>query len=360
MLNKKLSNVVLIVALALVCAAALLGCSQSKANSNLLDSTHLRFDDDLSNLQAAAPAQAPDEEITSKDGHALISFVGDCTLSNIQGMNNFDSVYNSEGSAYFLSGVYDVFAADDLTVVNLEGPLTTATDRVDKGEPPAFWFRSPPEYVDILTSGSVEVCNLANNHTMDYKRAGFDETIAVLTNAKIDSFAYDTGLVREVNGIKIGFFGFSFDSNSDNIYWAIENLKADGAEVIVAYFHDGIEKSYSPSSSQIAAAHAAIDHGASAVIMSHSHVIQSTEEYNGAFIAYSLGNFCYGGHTNPEDKDSIILQLEFTRTNEGIDCKPAIIPCSISSTSGTNDYRPSVLTGDEAERVLNKITDMSL
>jgi poly-gamma-glutamate synthesis protein (capsule biosynthesis protein) len=278
----------------------------------------------------------------------------------MQDMSDFNSVYDSEGAAYFLSGVYDVFSQDDLTVVNLEGTLTTASERVDKGEPPVFWFRSPPEYVDILTRGSVEVCNAANNHSNDYGTAGFDETIATLTNAGIASFAYDEGLVREVNGIKIGFFGFAFDSNSDNIYWAIEDLKANGAEVIVAYFHDGIEKTYSPSWSQITAAHAAIDYGASAVIMSHPHVIQGTEEYGGAFIAYSLGNFCYGGHTNPDDKDSMIVQLEFTRTDDGIDCKPSIIPCSITSTPGTNDYRPSVLTGDEAERVLNKIADMSL
>jgi poly-gamma-glutamate synthesis protein (capsule biosynthesis protein) len=140
----------------------------------------------------------------------------------------------------------------------------------------------------------------------------------------------------------------------------MDNLWAAGAEVVVAYFHDGIESVYSPSASQIAAAHASIDYGASAVIMSHPHVIQGVEEYNGGFIAYSLGNFCYGGHTNPSDKDSIIVQLEFTRTAEGIDCAPEIIPCSITSTPGTNDYRPTTLTGEEAQRVLDKITEMSL
>jgi poly-gamma-glutamate synthesis protein (capsule biosynthesis protein) len=175
----------------------------------------------------------------------------------------------------------------------------------------------------------------------------------------IDYFCYDDILIREVNGIEIGFFGFSFDSNADNIRAVMDILWAGGAEVIVAYFHDGIESQYSPSASQIAAAHAAIDYGASAVIMSHPHVIQGTEEYNGGFIAYSLGNFCYGGHTNPDDKDSMIVQLEFTRTADAINCSPNVIPCSLSSTAGTNDYRPAVLTGEEGQRVLDKIASLS-
>jgi poly-gamma-glutamate synthesis protein (capsule biosynthesis protein) len=139
----------------------------------------------------------------------------------------------------------------------------------------------------------------------------------------------------------------------------MDRLWAEGSEVVVAYFHDGIEREYYPSASQISAAHAAIDYGASAVIMSHPHVIQGTEDYNGGFIAYSLGNFCYGGHTNPDDKDSMIVQLEFTRTDDGIVCAPNVLPCSISSTPGTNDYRPVVLTGEEGQRVLDKIAAMS-
>jgi poly-gamma-glutamate synthesis protein (capsule biosynthesis protein) len=207
--------------------------------------------------------------------------------------------------------------------------------------------------------GSVEACAVANNHSFDYGQAGLDETRATLASAGIDYFGYKDTLIREVNGIKIGFFGFSFDSNADNIREIMDWLWAEGAEVVVAYFHDGIELDHYPSASQIAAAHTSIDYGASAVIMSHPHVVQGTENYNGGFVAYSLGNFCFGGHTNPRDKDSMIVQLEFTRTDEGIGCVPNIIPCSITSTPGTNDYRPMVLGGEEGQRVLDKIAAMS-
>jgi poly-gamma-glutamate synthesis protein (capsule biosynthesis protein) len=230
---------------------------------------------------------------------------------------------------------------------------------VDKGEPPVFWFRSPPEYVQILLDGSVEACNMANNHSFDYGQQGFKDTKDTLRGAGIDYFVYDEVLVREVNGIKLGFFGFAFDSDAGNIQAEMDKLYAAGAEAIIAYFHDGIEMSYAPTGSQVSAAHTAIDYGAQAVIMSHTHCLQGIEVYNGKPIAYSLGNFCYGGHTNPSDKDSMIIQLEIAREGEGFNVGYNVIPCSISSSQGYNDYRPVVLEGDEAQRVLDKIEGMS-
>ena len=355
--------------LAFIMAVSLSGCAPKEIQLSLDFLGYDVYPDSEPILTSIPETNTP----RSMDGRALISFAGDCTFSNMQGLTTFNSVYDSKGPAYFLGGVNDVFSKDDLTIVNLEGPFTTSTARIDKGEPEetdsddreaydpnSFWFKAPPEYVQILTSGSVEMCNLANNHIMDYGYDGFYETQRTLDSAGIDYFVWDDTFVKEVNGIKIGFFGFSFDPDAYNIQVAMDQLWDDGAEVIVAYFHDGIEGSYNPSDSQIAAAYAAIDYGASAVVMSHPHVIQGIEEYEGGFIAYSMGNFCYGGHTNPNDKDSMIVQLEFLRSYDGsISCTPYIIPCSITSTPGTNDYRPSVLSGAEAQRVLEKISAYS-
>ncbi|MCL1847595.1 MAG: CapA family protein [Coriobacteriia bacterium] len=353
----------LLVALTFALLVSLSSCTSNKPASYVQPT---EFDLPVSSEVFTPLIGTPPEPEPEPQQRALVSFAGDCTLSNFQGASYFNSVYNNEGPAYFLSGVSDIFANDDLTVVNLEGPFTTATARIGKGPEvdedgnlAAFWFKAPPEYVEILTLGSVEVCNLANNHTLDYGYEGYYETQEVLRDAGIDYFAYDETLVREVNGIHIGFFGFAYDADPDNIYWIIQQLYDQGAEVIVAYFHDGIEGYYYPYWNQISAAYTAIDYGASAVIMSHPHVIQGTEFYNGGFIAYSLGNFCYGGHTNPDDKDSMIIQLEFLRTDDGITCTPFIIPCSITSTPYTNDYRPMVLEGEEAQRVLDKIAEYS-
>jgi len=352
---------VLLLLIVLFFVAALTGCASQRVGT-IMSSTE--FDAaPVSDLLIPGAVYEPEPE---RQQRALISFAGDCIFSSIQGVSTFNEVYNREGPAYFLSGVSEIFANDDLTIVNLESPLTTATAQIDKGEPVdddgkmvCFWFKAPPKYVKILTSGSVEMCNLANNHILDYDWEGYRETQKVLKKAGIDYFVWDQTIVKDVNGIKIGFFGFSFDSNAANIRAIMDELWENGAEVIVAYFHDGTEENHYPNESQRAAAYAAADYGASAVIMSHAHVLQGVEEYNGTFIAWGLGNFCYGGYMFPPDEETVIVQLEFIRTDEGISCTPTLIPCLNTSNPGTVDFRPMVLTGKAGKRVLKNVEKYS-
>lgn len=97
------------------------------------------------------------------------------------------------------------------------------------------------------------------------------------------------------------------------------------------------------------------------VIGHHPHVLQGVEEYKGRVIAYSIGNFCFGGNQNPNDKDSMIIQQTFTFKNGVLteDKDWGIYPCSVSSVSSRNNYQPTPLTGDEGERVKNKIKSFS-
>ena len=108
-------------------------------------------------------------------------------------------------------------------------------------------------------------------------------------------------------------------------------------------------------------AHLAIDQGADLVVGHHPHVLQGIEKYQGKNIVYSLGNFCFGGNKNPSDKDTMIFQQTFTVENGKLaeDDVTNIIPCSLSSESGYNNYQPMVLEGSEKERVLQKIEDFS-
>ena len=62
-------------------------------------------------------------------------------------------------------------------------------------------------------------------------------------------------------------------------------------------------------------AHSAIDNGADLVLGHHPHVLEGIEVYNGKNIVYSLGNFCFGGNSNPSDKDTMIFQQTFTVQN---------------------------------------------
>ena len=92
-----------------------------------------------------------------------------------------------------------------------------------------------------------------------------------------------------------------------------------------------------PTDTQVRYGRALIDAGADLVLGSHPHVVGGLEQYKGKYIVYSLGNFCFGGNSNPDDKDTIIFQQTFNVTGAGevTDGGINIIPCSISSVPST-------------------------
>ena len=307
----------------------------------------------------------PIEIETKKDISITISAAGDCTLAtdvNYAGGPTFVAKYNEvQDPSYFLAGVQSVFANDDLTIVNFEGTLTNLTTRQDK----QFAFRGAPEYVKILTQGSVEAANLANNHSRDYGMQSLADTKQYLSEAGITHFGYEETAIVECKGVKIGLIGIYVLPDGlgrmQQLKDHIQKVKSEGAVITIVNFHWGIEREYHPNDVQKQLAHAAIENGADLVIGEHPHVLQGIETYQGKKIVYSLGNFCFGGNKNPSDKDSMIFQQTFTvRDGKILSYDDVnVIPCSISSVTNVNDYQPTILEGAEAERVMNKINEIS-
>lgn len=301
---------------------------------------------------------------TAQNVSITISAAGDCTLGKDPSAaykTSLNAFYDTKGASYFLSEVKDLFAADDLTIVNMEGTLTDSEAIVEK----SFNFKADAEYVNILTEGSVEAANLANNHSHDYSDEGYEDTIAALDDAGIANFGYERSASLEIKGIKITLLGYNMlskrEENLNMMKESVAKAKVEGSNLVIVSFHWGKERQYSPVEYQKETAHAAIDAGADLVLGHHPHVLQGIEKYNGHYICYSLGNFCFGGNKNPSDKDTMIFQQTFTFENGNLldDSNIQIIPCSLSSSSSKNDYKPKVLTGSEKERVMKKIEDMS-
>lgn len=123
----------------------------------------------------------------------------------------------------------------------------------------------------------------------------------------------------------------------------------------------GLELDYYPEADQVALAHAAIDAGAHLVIGHHPHVLQGIELYNGRYIVYSLGNFCFGGNSSPNDYDCMIFQQTFTLTGDTVstDNNINVIPCRCSSTTSYNDYCPTPAEGDVKTSILDTIWTLS-
>ena len=304
-------------------------------------------------------------EPTAESVSITVSMVGDCTLGtdvNFDQSTSFDAFYQMKNDpGYFFQNVKDIFTADDLTVANMEGTLTTSNDRQQK----TFAFKGDPSYTEILTRGGVEATNLANNHSRDYGDQSYEDTIQYLEAAGITTFGYDRTAVMDVKGIKVGLIGIyelkDGLGRQQQVIDTIQEVKDQGAQVIIVSFHWGTEKSNIPDDIQKTLAHLAIDQGADLVVGHHPHVLQGIEKYQGKNIVYSLGNFCFGGNKNPSDKDTMIFQQTFTVENGELveDDVTNIIPCSLSSESGYNNYQPMVLEGSEKERVLQKIEEFS-
>lgn len=93
----------------------------------------------------------------------------------------------------------------------------------------------------------------------------------------------------------------------------------------------------------------------------HPHVLQGIEEYQGKYIVYSLGNFCFGANRNPKDKDCIIYQQSFFFENgeKQPETEVRVIPCLVSSVSDRNDYKPTPAEGEDAERIIGRLNEYS-
>lgn len=319
--------------------------------------------------QKEETAISEEMEKTTKRKNKTVSFtisaVGDCTFGtdeNFAYEGSMPAKYDEVGDFnYFFENVKSVFEADDLTIVNFEGTLTDSTTREDK----QFAFKADKSYAEILTDGFVEAANLGNNHSKDYGEQSYNDTMDALDEAGITNFGYDRVAIKKVKGIKVGLVGTYVLADGlgvkDSMEKNIQDLKDEGAQVIIASFHWGEEKAEYPNDVQVELAHAAIDAGADLVLGHHPHVLQGIEQYKGKNIVYSLGNFCFGGNMYPSDMDTMIFQQTFTLKGGKLqeDNVTNIIPCSISSVEDYNNYQPTPAAGEKETEILNKITQRS-
>ena len=274
------------------------------------------------------------------DGSVIVtlSATGDVTIggdTRKRGQSIFDKQLAQEplGLDFPLSNVKSIFEADDLTLVNFEGTLTDTKSATKN----TYSFAAPPEYVQVLTSASVEAVSLENNHVMDHGKAGYQDTCDTLSAAGV---AYSGHLGASTftteTGVKIG------------------------ALVVVSY-HWGEEKDYVPNERQVPLGRATIDAGADLVIGHHSHRMNPIEAYKGKYICYSLGNFSFAGNSRPDDMDTYIFQQRFRvypdGTAENADMR--IIPCSISSQENVNDFKPTPKDADGAAALLARLDKLN-
>ena len=297
-----------------------------------------------------------------------ISATGDVTIggdTRKKTASVFDKQLEKEesGLAFPMENVREIFEADDMTLVNFEGTLTTVKSATKN----TFSFAAPPEYVQVLTTGDIEAVSLENNHIMDHGDKGYEETCKTLESAGIVYSGHlGSSVYTTETGVVIGMLSYqTFNGKYPAIYAAIEGdiaaLRAQGAQIVIVSYHWGEEKDYVPNERQVPLGRATIDAGADLVIGHHSHRINPIEEYNGKYICYSLGNFSFAGNTRPDDMDSYIFQQRFIVHPDGAaeNAGFRVIPVSISSQENVNDFKPTPSDSENAQRIVGRLLELN-
>lgn len=304
----------------------------------------------------AIPTAEPAPQPTPQE--YTLSLIGDITPDCVPFYDGATVSYQSvvgTDYAYVFAKTLQFFQDDDFTMANFECVLSDYDTAATKN----FTFRTSPDYVNILKEGSVEFVTLGNNHVLDYGEQGYTDTRNTLDSAGITYAGRDESTVYTTeNGLKIGVYAVSFGT-ADQIKKGVAALKDQGAEFIIAALHWGDEGSYEINADQTGQGHAAIDAGADIVYGSHPHTLQPIEKYNGRYIFYSMGNWSFGGNTNPRDKDTFIAQITVRRDTDGTIAISGldIIPCASSGVTDGNNYQPTPYEegSQEYERTLSKL-----
>ena len=235
----------------------------------------------------------------------------------------------------------EIFARADLHVTNLECPLTSSTEPIEKTGPS---IKADPLTISLLQQAKVDVVCLANNHIFDYGEEGIVDTLTLCENHNIETIGIisrEAGqnhwLIREIKGKKIGILNYCEHEFSVrekgllgangydpvNAYYDVIYLRPIVDYLIVIY-HGGNEYYNLPRPELKKDFHYLADLGADAVIGHHTHVISGYEIYNEKPLVYSLGNFFFPFDEEPESwHEGVLCQLKIEGTI-GIELIPVL------------------------------------
>ncbi len=258
----------------------------------------------------------------------------------------------------------------DIMMLNNEFPYT------DRGTPTKgkkFTFRASTSSVSYLQDMGVDIVSLANNHSYDYGEQGFRDTLQTLKDARIPYVG--AGRNEEealkpvyyiINNMKIAFVsatqiekgdypdtkGATAESPGVFRCWNVQKLlqvvaeAKENSDFVIVYIHWGTENQESTDWAQDEQAPQIVAAGADLIIGNHPHLLQKIDVIDGVPVVYSLGNFWFNSKTIDTGIVKVSVNKEGLRDFQ-------FIPCLQSNCKTT------LLTGEEKERVLNKMRSMS-
>ena len=307
--------------------------------------------------------------------------------SQINGAKN-ENGYDFSPSFQYIK---EMVSEADISLGILEGALAG-------GEPTGYpIFNSPDEVIDSLRDTGIDVVNYANNHIYDYDDEGLQRTIEITKEKGLDVLGIKSTeeeksyLVKEVDGVKIGFASYVFETETINGYKTInsnpvsinsENLintfnyndlesfynriaseisamKAEGVEFIIASMHWGEEYNTYIEATQNEIAKKLNELGVDIILGGHPHVIQPyeimcNESGHSTFVIYSQGNSLSNQSEQEigvaESEDGIMIKFTLEKKDGNVSLKEyKIIPTWVyKEEKGDGTYYHKIIPVEEA------------
>jgi len=264
----------------------------------------------LSIWLAGSPQPSAEQNADTSKTPLRLVFVGDVMLAR-----NIGDIIASRGPEYPFEYVHDILQKGDITMGNLESPVSDLDNTVCSKNA-TVCFKASPETIRGLTYAGFDIMTVANNHALDHGPFVMNDTLSHLSRAGIQYVGVQQGINDSIQNpvivhdprMTVAFLGFEdinnvstysasdyprpWNASEDAVIQAVTRARSQ-ADVVVVTFHFGDEYNVTHSARQERLSHAAADAGADIIIGHHPHVIQDIQVYNTSIIAYSLGNFIF-------------------------------------------------------------------
>ncbi len=269
--------------------------------------------------------EGKDNIIIEEETYTLL-FAGDIMLN--RGVEHMVKKHGEDFSFPFLN-IREKLQSVDLLFGNLESMISDKGRKIGS----IYSFRADKDAINALTYAGFDIVSLANNHTFDYDREAFEETMKLLKENNISytgagfnkEEAHSPTILLLGEDTKVGFLGYTeflypYAFAKENLS-GVTNFSEEQMEIdiknaknltdfLVVTFHYGDEYQKLPNEKQKKWSRMAIDYGADLVIGHHPHVTQPVENYNGKYIAYSLGNFVFDQYFSEETMKGFLLEIK--------------------------------------------------
>lgn len=222
----------------------------------------------------------------------------------------------------------EILKDSDIVFANLE----SVASGLGKDGGSIYSFRMNPSAIPALARAGINILSVANNHTGDWGRIAYADSLSVLKESGIlyagggqNTREAEQPAIIEKNSMKIGFLGFS-DKGPDSMQATPEKAglliasnprfdeiiknASEQVDYLVVSFHFGEEYQTKHNARQAYLAHRAIDNGAKIVMGHHPHVVEDFEIYKNSYIAYSLGNFIFDQSWSEPTMQGMLLYIK--------------------------------------------------